>query len=290
MLYIESSRLRVEIARPHLPPATTTRFDRAGFITEVVLDGVHRFCATEPNNLSHPSSGGRGLCCEYAFDVSHEAEIGGLFPKPGVGLLRKTADTPYYFANDYQVMPCEIGFTQTPDSVSFVTAPQPCMGYALSQTRSVAVQGNTLTMDVELTNAGDKRFDAREYCHNFITINGMAIGPDYVVQSPQFPNFGDALLDGMLRGAGRGFTFAPYAPPASFMRIEDALLPLSGPLEWTMTNAAAKARIRAKEEIALCGVAIWAVDHMVSVESFHALSLDPGQTGRWQRSWTFESI
>ena len=290
MLYIESPRLRVEIASPHQPPATTTRFDAAGFITEIVLDGVHRFCATEPNNLSHPSSGGRGLCSEYAFDVSHEAEIGGWFPKPGVGLLKKTSNAPYYFANPYEVSPCEIEYTQNVSSITFTTAPQPCMGYAVRQTKTIALEGNTLTMDIRLVNDGEKQFVAREYCHNFLTINGMAIGPDYLVESPQFPDLGRAPLEGMLIGAGRGFTFAPYAPPASFIKLDETLLPLNQPLEWTMTNAAAKARIAVNDVISLCGIAIWAVDHMVSVESFHALSLAPGQTGSWKRIWRFEAI
>ena len=89
MFYLKSYRLCVEITYPGQAPNTTYRFDRAGFITEVVLDGTHRFCATEPNNLSHPSSGGRGICNEYIFDVSGKASVGEHFPKLGVGLLKK---------------------------------------------------------------------------------------------------------------------------------------------------------------------------------------------------------
>ena len=59
MLTLQNDRLRVEIAEPGEAPNTGFRFDRAGFIADVVLDGAHSFCTSEPLNLIHPSSGGR---------------------------------------------------------------------------------------------------------------------------------------------------------------------------------------------------------------------------------------
>ncbi|MGQ7408281.1 hypothetical protein [Streptococcus suis] len=61
MIYLTNHRLRVEIAEPGERPNDTFRFDRAGFISNVILDGDTHFCANEPMNLRHLSSG-RTVC------------------------------------------------------------------------------------------------------------------------------------------------------------------------------------------------------------------------------------
>ena len=76
MYTIENDRLRIDIADPLDAEKLTTRFDYTGFITNVVLDKSICFTATEPRSRKHPSSGGRGLCSAYRFDVFQEARIG----------------------------------------------------------------------------------------------------------------------------------------------------------------------------------------------------------------------
>ena len=66
MITLKSNRLRVRIAEPGEAPNQTHRFDRAGFISEIRLDDRISFCASEPENLSHPCTGGRGLCRSIA--------------------------------------------------------------------------------------------------------------------------------------------------------------------------------------------------------------------------------
>ena len=97
MITLSSDRLRVELAEPGVSPNNKTRFDRAGYISDVILDGGIYFAASEPRNLVHPCSGGRGFCNEFRFDASAEAAIGEYFPKLGVGLIRKEEDKKYIF-------------------------------------------------------------------------------------------------------------------------------------------------------------------------------------------------
>ena len=59
---IQSELLTVELTSPGSAPNDNFRFDRTGYITEVVLKDGTRFAASEPRNLSHPSSNGRGFC------------------------------------------------------------------------------------------------------------------------------------------------------------------------------------------------------------------------------------
>jgi hypothetical protein len=291
MITLNSDRLRLEIAEPTECAALTTRFDRAGFIAEIVLDGRHRFGATEPYNLSHPSSGGRGLCNEYLFDVSDQVSPGEYFPKFGVGLLKKATDARYNSTLRYSAIECEVETeVLSPNQARFITKPMPCIGYALHQTKLITVDGNRVCMRVTAQNAGERALDAREYCHNFLTINGMAVGPAYKLRVPDMADMGEAVLGGTLRGDGRGFTFTRYATEASFFRADSALITGKGPFEWSLINADGAASIHGRDDIDIDMFQVWSADHMVSIENFHKLVLQPGETDTWERTWTFEAL
>ena len=132
MITLKSNCLRVEIAQPGEHPNDGVRFDRAGFITEVVLNNERQFCANEPKNLVHPSTGGRGLCCEQMLDLSNQVSAGEQYPKFGVGLILKETDEPYVFYKKYQIDYFPVEYTATETTVEFKTDAIPCMGYAVT--------------------------------------------------------------------------------------------------------------------------------------------------------------
>ncbi|MDR1541024.1 MAG: hypothetical protein LBU32_24095 [Clostridiales bacterium] len=291
MLTLKTDRLRVEIAEPGETPNTTKRFDRSGFIAEVILDEQVRFCAAEPRNLSHPSSGGRGLCNEYSFNqASIDAPLGSRYPKPGIGLVLKKDAEPYIFYKDYNIEPFSVSIVQNESSIEFLTDPVPCMGYAVRQKKTVSAEENVLSVSVTLENAGERLFAAQEYCHNFLSIDGMAISPGYRLEIPALKDLGGKELAGTLKTCGRGFTFSNYSPEAMFHEIDMNSVESQGIFKWTLANAGAKASIRCCEDIKLHHLCLWACDHIISVESFHGISLKPGESSRWERKWIFERI
>ncbi len=110
-IILESDRLKVEITEPGVYPNTMTRFDRAGFVTQVTLDGRHQFCTREPTNVPHPPTGGVGLCSEFqSGEPALEAPMGAQFPKLGVGLLTKDLEGRYVFHHRYPCDPFPISF------------------------------------------------------------------------------------------------------------------------------------------------------------------------------------
>ncbi|MDR3119723.1 MAG: hypothetical protein LBU58_00035 [Clostridiales bacterium] len=292
MFLLNSDRLRVEVAAPGEAPNNTCRFDRAGFVTEVTLDGAHRFCASEPHNLSHRCSGGRGICNEYSCKTADEAEVGGYFLKPGVGLFLKEADEPYRFFQAYQMRPLDVKVTRDTDSsLLFETPPSPCGGYALRQQKRLTVEGNRLTVTVALENAGDRAFETGEYCHNFLTINGMALGPDYHLSIPSLADLGSGALEGHLKAEGSGFTFSEYRAGPAMHHMERGAFALAerAPLLWSLSNPSEGASVHVEDHIRLGRATLWAADHIVSLETFHQISLQPGQSDTWTRVWTFEA-
>ncbi|WP_320997652.1 hypothetical protein [Enterocloster bolteae] len=295
MITLETGRLRVELPEPGERPNDSCRFDRAGYIAEVVLDGGMHFCASEPRNLVHPSSGGRGLCNEYRFDVSSEAGVGEYFPKFGVGLIRKEDSKGYLFYRAYKdVRPYEIKLSHTTDSATYVTEPEPCLGYAMRTVKNIAVNGNEITMDVECVNAGSKNIHIQEFCHNFLSIDGMAVGSDYVLTMPAIPDQGQGRINnrrgysGSLRGCKHGFTFCEFTAIDTDLSVDTASIAQDIPFKWRLEHKGARAFVEGEDWFVPGQINVWGVDHILSPEIVNCFTLTPGQALKWRRVWRFD--
>ena len=294
MITLKSDRLRVELPMPGEHPNDSLRFDRAGYISEVILDGGMHFCASEPRNLVHPSSGGRGLCCEFRCDVSNEARVGEYFPKFGVGLIRKEEDDKYIFYKQYQdVKPFPVEVSQKDNMVEFITQGIPCLGYNMRVCKNIMLEDDTLTMLIQTENTGEKEIHMQEFCHNFISIDGMAAGSDYVLELPGIPDQGDGRINnrrgysGGFRGYGRGFTFCEFTAIDTDLSVDVSTISREIPFLWKMLHKGAGAYVEGKEYFVPSQINIWGVDHILSPEIVYGFNLKPGEKLEWKRKWKF---
>lgn len=288
---LRSDRLTVEIAEPGVFPNTTTRFDRAGFITEVTLDGRDTFCQSEPETLSHVCSGGRGLCSEFLMEApSVEAKIGEQFPKLGIGLLTRHGEEPYVFFHRYDCMPFPVRVSQkSADCVEFVTEPVNCMGYGARQRRAVSVRGNTLTMAITVENCGEKTLEFSEYCHNFLSLEHRNIGPDYVLKMPLCSQIGkEPVMGCALEGREDGFGFSGFSHHASMMTFPQEEILGQAPFCWELSHRESPLTVTEEISVKPCRGVIWAVDQIISPEIMCGFSILPGKSETWTRTWTFE--
>lgn len=296
MFTLKSDRLRVEISEPQEKPNDRFRFDQAAYISDVILDGGMHFGASEPRNLAHPSSGGRGFCSEFRFDVSKEAEIGEYFPKFGVGLIRKEETEKYSFHKAYKdVKRFQVEIRHDEKKAVFITDPEPCLGYAMKSTRIVTVEGNCMILVTEAENTGEKEIQMQEFCHNFISIDGMAVGSDYRLDMPRIPDLGRERLNnrrgfsGVMRGAGKGITFCEFTAIDTDFAVDGADIEPEVPFNWKMTHLGARAYVEGADYFVPQKVAVWGVDHILSPEIVHGFVLKPGERHQWKRSWRFDT-
>ncbi|MGT2800241.1 hypothetical protein [Streptococcus marmotae] len=296
MIVLTNDRLRVEISEPGERPNDTFRFDRAGFISEVTLDGDTHFCANEPMNLRHLSSGGRGLCCEFSGDFSSGATVGEFFPKLGVGLIKQDSDLGYQFAHKYdEVEPYPVTMKHTQTSASFVTKAVPCLGIAATIKKTIIIEENRVTLKATITNVGDKVIETEEYCHNFLSIDGMAISPDYRLELPDMPDLGQQGLEGF--GGYDHNNFVADGKAIAFKQCETdvslSVLPIpktdKTTFTWTLLHKGAKASVTGIDEVQPTSLLLWATDHIVSPEIIQKITVAPGQSFNWKRSWIFEA-
>lgn len=289
-IILQSERLKVEIAEPGVPPNITTRFDRAGFVTQVTLDGQHQFCSREPDNLPHPSSGGVGLCSEFrCAEPALEAPMGAQFPKFGIGLLTKTLEGRYVFHHKYPCEPFAVSIETSDTAVRFDTAPKECMGYAAHLTKVVAVAGNELTMKMTFENVGERPIAFDEYCHNFVTLDHLPLSEDYYLSMPVVNQDGKPAKGGIaLCGKGCGVGFCGYSNAPSFFDIEGSEIAGKPPFTWKLVHQKTSASISETVSVLPSRVIVWAIDHIVSPEVVCHLEVTPGERVTWVRSWTFE--
>ncbi|MGT2716728.1 hypothetical protein [Streptococcus respiraculi] len=296
MIVLTNNRLRVEISEPGERPNDTFRFDRAGFISEVTLDGDTHFCANEPMNLRHLSSGGRGLCCEFSGDFSSGAAVCEFFPKLGVGLIKQDSDLGYQFAHKYdEVEPYPVTMKHTQTSASFVTKAVPCRGIAATMGKTISIEENRVTLKASITNVGDKVIETEEYCHNFLSIDGMAISPDYRLELPDMPDLGHQGLEGF--GGYDHNNFVADGKAIAFKQCETevslSVLPIpktdKTTFTWTLLHKGAKASVTGIDEVQPTSLLLWATDHIVSPEIIQKITVAPGQSFSWKRCWIFEA-
>lgn len=294
MFSLHSHRLRVEICEPGEKPNVSYRFDHAGYISDVVLDGGYHFCASEPRNLCHPTSMGRGLCNEWCLDVSAEAGIGEYYPKFGVGLIRKEEEGKYVFFRQFKdVQYFPIRWEYTDDSAVFVTEPLSCLGYALKSTKTISVKDTTITMVIKAENVGEKALELREFCHNFLSIDGMAVGSDYHITMPAIPEQPPVRLlnrnakSSSFRGDGHGLTFCEFSAIDTDIAFQQTEIQPTIPFEWTIRHDGAQMWVKGADYYHPFRVAVWAVDHILAPEVNHTFTIRPGESHEWKRTWTF---
>ncbi len=294
MILLDNGTLRVEMCTPGEHPSDGSRFDRAGFITEVVLKNEMHFCASENRNNNHPTTHGRGLCCEFRYNGWADAKVGERYPKIGVGLILKEDEESYAFYKKYDIHPYPVEWTETENAVEFRTGALPCCGVAVTQYKKISIEGNTLTIDCELTNVGEKPLETGEYCHNFINIDGYAIGPEYRLDLPCMKDFGhEAVINrytqapSNLIADGKGFTFSGYDGKIIITSVSTDGMSSEMPFRWSLSNKAAKAGIYAEDFYTPSSVTFWITDHLFSPEFIQTISLAPGETAKWTRKMTF---
>ena len=295
MFLLKSNRLRVEISEPGECPNNNFRFDRAGFISEVVLDGDRHFCANEPKNLAHPSTGGRGLCCEYTADYSGEVNDGEYYPKFGIGLIKK--DGPYCFYTRYpDVKEFPVSFSHDETSAEFVTDPIVCLGYGLKSRKKISAEENRLTVEVVLENVGEKEIVTEEYCHNFLSIDGMAVSPDYRLDLPTVAGLGGREIPNQYPGPcnfladGNGIALKRCETAVSLSSIPLDGMEETGEFVWRLIHKGAKAMVVGRDFITPSKLTLWSADHIISPEIFHTVSVKPGGSVSWKRCMAFESV
>ena len=191
---------------------TTTRFDWSGAIGSLKYKGheyygiwfskitdIYDFGYEGPDKdiISADFTAMVGPAEEFGALGYNDAPAGGLFVKPGVGVLKRDEmnynhSRPYALANggkwDVKTARDSVEFTHT------LNEPSINFGYVYTKVVRLTPGKPQMTIAHVMRNTGSKPIVTNVYNHNFTTIDMQPIGPDVEVSVP-WP---------MTRAAGRG--------------------------------------------------------------------------------------
>ena len=267
-----------------------SRFDWSGKITKVKYRNIPMTTIERTDNID-PNLFGKGLYNEFGIETAlgfEEIETGDWFHKIGVGALKKD-NKPYLFSDPYEIRPARFEIETKPNQVFIQCVSETLNGYAYVLKKEFSIQESTLLIHYQLQNTGNKSIHTDEYIHNFMAINQAKIGKEYVLKLPfrfrekgfeMFVNPEQHVAPG---SENIGFNGSP--------REQFFISHLNGgetvPASWELQNIRHKLGVREYGSFSTEKVNLWGWEHVVSPELFHQISIEPGDTSEWSRTYEF---
>lgn len=282
--YLDNGTVKVRILYPNGVKYDRTRWCHAGFIQDVWYKGI-RFSEYERNRHGEQlTSEGGGLCCQFVPIAPEEAVPGKYTLLPGVGSgiyhspnaaqdrldMHKRLDIKVSHGNDYAIFETK---TPTVD------------GFAYFEMREIKLDGSEIIEKVTFTNNGEKEIHTQEFCHNFLSLAGEEISPNYILEVPAADVPEGFQSNAMVYRDGC-FTFSRYPDKACYFDDKSNTKSCSD-YAWIMRTKTGKAFCYGKVDFTPVRVSVWSDYYTLCPEMFVAIDLKPGESTSWQRTWGF---
>jgi hypothetical protein len=256
---LKNDRLKIDISQPG-KDYTASRFDWAGIVKQVTLDGENTFASTEKSNFEFDSKSGYGLMGQFEPSFARMTD------------------------GEYTV-------TSGNNSVIFTkNLPKDDKGRGYKLVKTLTVDGNKLAIKCVLTNHGDKAINFGEYNHNFTIIDKKPVGPDYELKF----SFTPTVLKSPVTG---GDLFTLSGDTLTWNKVledkNEFLCQMTGFEEgkkdyfWQLTHKPSGVGVKATSDFELVKIQLWGKAHTICPEIFLKQKVEPYQTLEWTRTYEF---
>lgn len=270
-----------------------SRFDWTGKIVEVKFRGMPVAITERPDGQNEHELG-KGFYNEFGMDTAlgfEEAEVGGWFHKIGVGLLKKD-DDPYLFTKTYEIRPADFELSLESNKVVIRCTSQKVNGYSYVLRKDIELHNSGFSITYHLENTGEKEINTDEYVHNFMALNNQIIGTDYILRLPfkiQPELFGASVNpEEKVCFQHREIKFIGTPEEVFFFshlnggEIVDAA--------WELEQYNSNLGIREFGSFKTDKVNLWGGKHVISPELFFNVSIKPGQSREWSRTYEIFNV
>lgn len=278
----------------------TPRFDHTAWITEVLLDETYQFCMPEQILPNRRNSHGSGLCGEFVLGTGELAKTGEWFHKPGVGLVKQTADFQrfnIFGTYEAQFSTVEV-LEKNETTVSFFQKGISCNGYCTDIKKTFQLQDNQLFLDIEVWNTGSKEFELNEYQHNFISLENRPVGSGYLLDLPcdeniaQLENatlrWGDEAVMPSIVSVEESTVHWTASADNRVLYHESYAVKSDAPYRWKLSHEQSPLSVMEEVNFQPSMIIVWSVEHCICAELYHTAKLVPGERAQWKRVWTFD--
>lgn len=284
MIHLSNEGLEVDLCRPG-EYYQGTRFDHAGVFRRIVKDGY--VLADEWFSHEDPFRHDRvcGLSEEFVTVDLEGVPPGGLFCKPGVGLLRRPDDAPYDWFRLYEV--AEPGKWEVERSASAACFTHRLKGWYRYRKEIRLTDGARLEIGHSLDWEAPRPLTGFFYNHNFLTFGGTPVGPSRELRFPFRPAGTWRHAYENARFTEDGVAFSAGVDPADSVycgNLHSADGPT--PCEFTVREGAHVVHVSGTR--LLDHIVLWANPRVACLEPYMALHLATGAYTAWSFRYRFD--
>jgi hypothetical protein len=218
------------------------------------------------------------------------AAPGGLFVKPGVGVLRKIDNAPYKFGMTYPLVdPGTWSVHVKRRSVVFQQKLQGPNGIAYVYTKTVSIEkhGSTITLQHSLRNTGSAAIRTDVYDHDFFMLDGKPTGPGMAIHFPFEP-----VLD-LSHDANVGTTPAAkiegkevvyareLAPGETFSSYLTGYGATAADYDMTVQDRSTGAGVEQTSDQPISRLYLWSIHTTICPEAYIHLDVAPATAKEW---------
>ncbi len=293
---LKSDGLRLEVSVPDKDNGfyRGTRFDRAGVFGCIEYNGIvfsdkwfDRHDPYRHDSLTGPVE-------EFSQNGYDDAGPGGLFVKPGVGILRREDCSNYDWFHLYPV--ADEGWRDMDvqeNSITFKQAVNTSVyGYAYMKKILLDSGPGTFSIEHILQNTGEKPLSGYVYNHNFFTLGGRGTGPWTDIKLPFEPSGNWRCKYDSVTVKGQRFQFSRPLETGETVYMGDihnasgacpygfsisSVLPAADTLSLDKT----KAQVEVSSDAELHHAVFWGIKRVACIEPHTPYHILPGCTFRW---------
>lgn len=222
----------------------------------------------------------------------NEAKPGGLFLKPGVGVLRKIDDAPYKYGFVYPIVDggkWTVHATKT--EVTFTQRLRSPLGYAYVYQKTLKLDKHQpiLTLEHHIKNTGTKAIDSQVYEHDFFMLDGVPTGPGMVVHFPFEPQ-AQRPLGPRARIDGKDIVYLQELPAMPRQAVTSYLTGYSNSpadYDFTVENRNTGVGVEQTSESPIAQLNFWSIHTVICPEAYIHVNVAPGQTANWNIHYRF---
>ncbi len=291
-IILKNENIEIKIDTP-LENYNFSRFDWTGKIISVKYKGI-TVSGIESTNDKQENRIGKGFYNEFGIErplAYNEVKDGEYFPKIGIGVLKKNGAN-YDFRKEYEIEPAKFNVSTKSNRVIIECKAENVIGYSYILKKEIELTESGFIIHYQLKNTGIKTIVTDEYTHNFISINNQLIGRDYILRFP-------FILDHQ--------KFNASVNPENMVEFtQDKVLFSSTPNEqfffgnltgdndvnatWELINTKTKIGISETGSFTTNKVNLWGWKHVISPELYIEISVEPGQSQVWTRTYKIFEI
>jgi hypothetical protein len=221
-----------------------------------------------------------------------EAKPGGLFIKPGVGVLRKVDDSPYKFSFFYPIVDggkWTVRHKRT--QVTMTQRLQPTLGYGYVYEKTLELDKHqpVLILHHSMKNTGAKPIDTQVYDHDFFMLDNVATGPGMTVHFPFEPVAQKSMeprakIDGKDIVYLQELTSGPRQSASSFLTGYSTS---PADYDFIVENRNTGVGVEQTSDSSIAQLNFWSIHTTICPEAYIHLKIAPGQTATWTIRYRF---